>query len=85
MSGLSETDMGAIAAAVRILNEAGYVVEKTNHTKPGDQGIEFKLQCAVDVRTPGTWDQIQAVKGAAMDAPEFDMGGNEIDEMPDDE
>lgn len=80
MSGLSESDVAAIASAVRILTEAGFEVTKTNHTKRGDSGVEFKLECSAS--THATWfqPQLEAVKTAAIGAPEYGIDGEPIPE-----
>lgn len=79
MSDLSEVDMEAVGAAVRILNEAGFDVEKANHAKSEEHGVSFKLKCHAPTRSQFFGPQLEAVKEEAIEAPEFDMGGNPVE------
>lgn len=80
MTDLTEADATAIAWAIRILNEAGFEVSKTNHAQRYEQGVEFKLVCKAPTRSMGTMDQIEGVKTAAMEAPAYGMDGDPIPE-----
>lgn len=79
MSELSERDMEAVATAVRILREAGYQIGQSKSAKPTDNGVEFKLDVVAGTRSPRFPKQADAVKTAAIEAPEFDYGGNLVE------
>lgn len=84
MSELSERDMEAVATAVRILREAGYQIEKSKSAKSTDNGVAFKLECVAGTKSTRFPNQSEAVKTAAIEAPEFDYGGNLVEEVSDD-
>lgn len=78
MSDVTEADQDAIGDVVRILNEAGVDVQKTNHVQTdGEGGVTFKLQCRVRTRYSQPLKQLEAVREAAVDAPEIGMDGEE--------
>lgn len=85
MSGLSDTDTDAISTAVAILNEAGYRVEGVSHGKREHHGATFDLEVLAPTRTQRFEPQSEAVKRAAIDAPEFDMNGQPVEEADDGE
>lgn len=81
MTELTETDHDAIGDVVRILTEAGVDVQKTNHVQTdGEGGVTFKLHCRVQTRYARPMEQLSTIKGAAMNAPEIGMDGEEIEE-----
>lgn len=63
---------------VRILTEAGVDVRKVNYEKPNENGVKCKLEVAVPIHVPAVPPQLEAVKDAAIEAPEFGMGGKRI-------
>lgn len=85
MSELSERDMEAVATAVRILREAGYQIGKSKSAKPTDNGVSFKLDVVAGTRSTRFPKQADAVKTAAIEAPEFDFRGQVVDEEAGDE
>lgn len=82
-SGLSELDGAAISDAIRILTEAGYSVEKAGEGRRCQHGVAFRLDLEAPTRAPWFHKQADAVKDAAIEAPEFDMGGI-VEEADDD-
>jgi len=84
MSDLNEYDMTAIAWAIRILNEAGLDVEKASQAKQADHGVSFKLDCHAPTRSQFLMPQLEGVKAAAIEAPEFDMAGDPVEDTGED-
>lgn len=84
MGDLTERDMTAIASAIRILNEAGLDVEKANHATQSETGVSFTLDCHASTRSQFLMPQLEAVKSAAIAAPEFDMAGDPVEETGED-
>lgn len=80
MSGLSERDTDAISTATRILNEAGYQVTKVGKGTKSGNGVEFRLDVQAPTDAMFFEPQSEAVRDASIDSPEFDMGGNEVQE-----
>lgn len=81
MSDLRESDQQAVGDVVRILNEAGVDVEKTNHLETnGEGGITFKLHCKLTTRYSRFTKQLALVKQAAIEAPEIGLDGQEVDD-----
>lgn len=78
-SGLSEGDGQAISDAIRILNEAGYTVEKVGSGSRAEGGVSFRLDVQAHTRSRPLNQQRDAVKKAAIEAPEFDMAGKVVD------
>lgn len=79
-SGLGENDGQAVARAIRILTEAGYSVERSGNASRRHSGVEFELTIQAPTRMAWFQDQSEAVKQAAIDAPEFNMAGQEVRE-----
>lgn len=79
MSKLKDFDMEAVATAVRILSEAGYNVTESSKSKSKDNGVQFELEIYAPTRTRFFSKQSSAVKDASIDAPEFGLGGKEVD------
>lgn len=77
---LGEYDMEAIGTAVRILNEAGYRVEKSNQGQRSDSGVGFKLEVHAPTRSPWFKPQSEEVREAAIECAEYGMGGERIEE-----
>lgn len=72
--GLSERDAAAISTAIRILNEAGYDVVQVGKGTKVQAGIEFRLELRAKTRYKKFGLQAEAVKDAAIKAPEFPPG-----------
>lgn len=77
-SGLSERDGQAISDAIRILTEAGYTVAKVGQGSRAEGGVEFRLDLHAHTRNGPRNKTREAVKEAAIEAPEFDMGGRVV-------
>lgn len=80
MTDLTERHQDAVGDVVRILDEAGVDVRKVNHQQRTESGVGFKLDVDVAISSPAVQGELEAVKEAAIEAPEFDMGGNPIEE-----
>lgn len=76
MGSISESDMTAVAWAVRILNEAGYSVEQAGKAKSSDNGVSFRLDCEAPTRAASFQARAEAAKTAVMETPEVDFHGN---------
>lgn len=83
MGDLSESDVVAIADAVRILDEAGFNVETIGQGSSYQNGVEFTLDVQAPTRTRFFRPTCIEAKTAVIDAPEFDMNGNPVDEDDD--
>lgn len=77
-SGLTDQDGAAISKALRILTEAGYTVDGIGTGSRYHAGVEFTLEVQAPDRMGWFEKQSEAVKEAAIDAPEFGMGGQEV-------
>lgn len=81
MSGVSERDADAISRAIRILSEAGYRVERVGEAEEGNNGgVDFTLDVEAPSRSRWFEPQSEDVRAAAIDADEYDMGGNRVED-----
>lgn len=79
MSELTEVDAAAIGTAIRILNEAGYQVEQINKGESMSAGVSFRLDVEAPTRRVWFEPQSQGVKDAALEAQEYGMGGQPVE------
>lgn len=76
---LSEVDAHAQGTAIRILTEAGFFIDGVSDVRTYDgDGVEFTITVRAPTRTPRFEPQSEAVKQAALEAPEYDFNGKEV-------
>lgn len=80
MTSLGEGDAVAIADAIRILSEAGYRVDTIGQGSTYENGVEFTLDVQAPTRARFFDPTRREAKAAVIDAPEFDMHGQVVDQ-----
>lgn len=81
MTDLTESDAHAQGTAIRILSEAGFHIDGVSEVEKYDNGagVEFTMTVRAPTTAPFFAPQSQAVKEAAMEAAEFGLGGQEVE------
>jgi len=79
VSNLTERDGEAISRAIKILSEAGYRVSTVGKGAQENHGVSFRLEVHAPSRQRSFEPQSEEVRAAAIEAPEFNMGGNRVE------